>query len=83
MVTHRGRQRTRAIMIQKLLNHTAVHRADFRARPVQPNKEVPNRSQITSDAVLAKARTLQILGKLSNASQNSPCSYALATIVDR
>ena len=66
MVTHRVRQRTRAIMIQKLLNHTAVHRADFRARPVQPNKEVPNRSQITSDAVLAKARTLQILGKLSN-----------------
>ena len=53
-------------MIQKLLNHTTVYRADFRARPVQPNKEVPNRSQITSDAVLAKARTLQILGKLSN-----------------
>ena len=53
MVTHRVRQRTRAIMIQKLLNHTAVHRADFRARPVQPNKEVPNRSQITSDGRVA------------------------------
>ena len=66
MVTHRVRQWTRAIMIQKLPNHTAVHRANFRARPVQPNQEVPNRSLITSDAVLAKARTLQILGKLRN-----------------
>ena len=66
MVTHRVGQRTRAVMIQKFLNHTSVHRAELRTRPVQPNQEVPNRSQITSDAVVAKARTLQILGELSN-----------------